>query len=702
PKKWVPLELPLPPPPAKPHRTKSLAEDRERGGRGGNGSGGGGGALRERQPEREPQSAPPHGPSGDRRPPARDKHREDRYHNSSGGENYYSDDHSKARDSGGGRAVTGGGGHHRSHDNHHSDRADGYDKRRPSAGSRRGGGRGGGRGYSSNGPFHQRSRSQADAKPVDYPTDIAYYVDFTPVDVSGLTVGGAPAVTPSVVGAAVSAAGTPGFVAPFFTPFPSAAYLGLDSDRLREYVRQQIEYYFSDENLQRDFFLRRKMDANGFLPISLISSFHRVQALTQDPQMVIDSLKASTIVEVVDGVKLRAKVDPEKWPLLDNLSAASAGLHANVPSFIPGQPYGYGYGEVSPPPSTHPYGSGGEEAAADADNEADSNGNSSNGDNDNTSTKARVSGSNTSTRQSAGTQLAAPAVTVNTTSTTTTPTALHTDSIGGTSTQPNDADVVISHDISADDVVVNQMSVQQKHNNNTSSESSDNNNAMSANISHNKNLTADWREVKSKKFKSRSRQSSTSVGGGTPGDGSGKHGSRYIGDISSEELAFAFDEDINAGDISGRRNQFTTASAADGLDNDYDSDYEISDTEVARILVVTQSIPSGSRAGKHEGYDRTGDWTTRVKLTQELAKEINDGLYYYEQDLMFTDADVKPELKPHKTVELISQEAFERFAPNRAQKVRGAAAQPPPPPPPPTYEEESFLEKHMASVISNS
>lgn len=40
------------------------------------------------------------------------------------------------------------------------------------------------------------------------------------------------------------------------------------------------------DNLERDFFLRRKMDADGFLPITLIASFHRVQALTTDISLI--------------------------------------------------------------------------------------------------------------------------------------------------------------------------------------------------------------------------------------------------------------------------------------------------------------------------------------------------------------------------------------------------------------------------------
>lgn len=81
--------------------------------------------------------------------------------------------------------------------------------------------------------------------------------------------------------------------------------------------------------------------------------------------------------------------------------------------------------------------------------------------------------------------------------------------------------------------------------------------------------------------------------------------------------------------------------------SDDESDYEISDQDVYKLLIVTQSPPSAGGAGtapaastgpttrppKHGGYDRTGDWTSRTKITQELAKVINDGLYYYEQDL---------------------------------------------------------------------
>lgn len=59
------------------------------------------------------------------------------------------------------------------------------------------------------------------------------------------------------------------------------------------------EYYFSVENLERDFFLRRKMDQQGFLPISLIASFHRVQALTTNVSLILEVSQFQFLVPTV-------------------------------------------------------------------------------------------------------------------------------------------------------------------------------------------------------------------------------------------------------------------------------------------------------------------------------------------------------------------------------------------------------------------
>lgn len=91
---------------------------------------------------------------------------------------------------------------------------------------------------------------------------------------------------------------------------------------------------------------------------------------------------------------------------------------------------------------------------------------------------------------------------------------------------------------------------------------------------------------------------------------------------------------------------------------------------------MTQCHSGSSRAPKHEGYDRTGDWTTRVKITQDLEHEINDGLEYYQDDLWHRE---RTNSESYKTVTIISQADFEKIAPP-APKIQNQEVPPPPPP----------------------
>jgi len=76
------------------------------------------------------------------------------------------------------------------------------------------------------------------------------------------------------------------------------------------------------------------MDTEGYLPISLIASFHRVQALTQDVSLVVQALLQSPDLQMKDGIKVRTSVDPEKWPILPegNISAPSTASSAGSDS----------------------------------------------------------------------------------------------------------------------------------------------------------------------------------------------------------------------------------------------------------------------------------------------------------------------------------------------------------------------------------
>ncbi|EGT52083.1 hypothetical protein CAEBREN_28089 [Caenorhabditis brenneri] len=98
-------------------------------------------------------------------------------------------------------------------------------------------------------------------------------------------------------------------------------------DTLKEYVRKQIEYYFSEDNLQKDFFLRRKMSAEGYLPVILIASFPRVRALTEDLNLIGEALKDSLKVELSsDNMHLRARENPSAWPLLPSVTNTADSL----------------------------------------------------------------------------------------------------------------------------------------------------------------------------------------------------------------------------------------------------------------------------------------------------------------------------------------------------------------------------------------
>src|ERR1700710_1439754 len=103
----------------------------------------------------------------------------------------------------------------------------------------------------------------------------------------------------------------------------------------------------------------------------------------------------------------------------------------------------------------------------------------------------------------------------------------------------------------------------------------------------------------------------------------------------------------------------------------------MSDSEIDKIVIVTQkshhhmdsgtpyaaapttvTVATPPRPVKHEGYDRTGNWVSRTKMTQELAQIINDGLRYYEDDLSadFLEGPIRGQSSNFCTVNVISKE----------------------------------------------
>ncbi|KAL0808950.1 hypothetical protein ABMA28_012609 [Loxostege sticticalis] len=141
-----------------------------------------------------------------------------------------------------------------------------------------------------------------------------------------------PDLQPLRVGQGVVGAGLVvqyGLGAPLQPPLAQAFYygaaaatqapygIGLDHATLKDLIKKQIEYYFSPDNLARDFFLRRKMAPDGTIPVTLIASFHRVRALTADVQLVLDAIRDSDKLQLISGFKVRTAFEPTKWPILD-------------------------------------------------------------------------------------------------------------------------------------------------------------------------------------------------------------------------------------------------------------------------------------------------------------------------------------------------------------------------------------------------
>ncbi|XP_037405286.1 la-related protein 1A-like isoform X1 [Triticum dicoccoides] len=103
--------------------------------------------------------------------------------------------------------------------------------------------------------------------------------------------------------------GPPRFVQNQPAPQP---VLSPEATELRAKILAQVEYYFSDTNLERDNFLKSLMDEHGWVPISKVADFNRLKRITTDVHLIVDVLASSSLVEVQDD-KIRRRSDWSKW-----------------------------------------------------------------------------------------------------------------------------------------------------------------------------------------------------------------------------------------------------------------------------------------------------------------------------------------------------------------------------------------------------
>ncbi|KAF9578578.1 La ribonucleoprotein domain member 1B [Lunasporangiospora selenospora] len=85
-----------------------------------------------------------------------------------------------------------------------------------------------------------------------------------------------------------------------------------DPDVLKSFILQQMEYYFSVENLCKDVFMRNQMDSDGYVPLSLVANFNRVKGLTTDTVLIKETIKSSKAIEL-SGDRIRKRGDWATW-----------------------------------------------------------------------------------------------------------------------------------------------------------------------------------------------------------------------------------------------------------------------------------------------------------------------------------------------------------------------------------------------------
>lgn len=85
---------------------------------------------------------------------------------------------------------------------------------------------------------------------------------------------------------------------------------------LKNFIKRQMEYYFSNKNLTGDVYLRLKMDNLGFVPLNIFLNFPRIMCLTRDINVLAEAVEESNKLEIQsysDQLFVRRVMDPLGW-----------------------------------------------------------------------------------------------------------------------------------------------------------------------------------------------------------------------------------------------------------------------------------------------------------------------------------------------------------------------------------------------------
>jgi hypothetical protein len=485
-------------------------------------------------------------------------------------------------------------------------------------------------------------------------------------------------------------------------------------------VKRQIEYYFSDENLENDLFLRSKLDVEtGFVPLLVIASFNRVKLLTTDFNLIIESIRNSDIVELsligggnsgdLNSYLIRQRMNPTKWCITTqqpsttttttvdknnnkiNSKSKMTKKTTNSVNVSQNKPFKSSQTAPQPPPPPPP---------------------------PTTTTTPpllnpyvaefvpRFSTSITSQPQPQPQKHTAtlPLKTTTNQQTKSIPIKTQLDNNNSNYIKPLPIDRLVSTSAPERDPVQwlrvrskkekQQIRRQKKENNNN------NNNNNSKNSTLNKKSNNNTSSTTTKNNNNSQSQNKNSLKK-NPVKQNDNNNNKNNKKDTREELEFMFDEEIpstndknkekqilkneNDNDIKDANEDDYNDDDDDDDEEDYDDDddeddyydydsyddyddydddddYEMDDQTVQKIVIITQQHPhqgSGSGTGTNSSISSrkylsgTGGGN-RSKITSDLAKAIDDGLNYYEQDLL------KKPITPltQKNVDLVSQEEF--------------------------------------------
>jgi len=94
-----------------------------------------------------------------------------------------------------------------------------------------------------------------------------------------------------------------------------------DATATRKVLTQQLEYYFSDENLVRDRFLEKEFEKDesgqGYVSLNVLATFQRVKRLSTDLEEIRNAVRDSSLIKLSKSGDKVKRVNPYDYPLTE-------------------------------------------------------------------------------------------------------------------------------------------------------------------------------------------------------------------------------------------------------------------------------------------------------------------------------------------------------------------------------------------------